>query len=279
MAIFVRTVRALFKRPFIIVFWSLVMLVYYLVDYNVSRVLLHFTERGEENILESIIHFLQFILNFLTDSKAVPSIILYFLAFIFVASIPVGLILSGYLYIVDNTVAGKQKVKGEFFQGIRKHFIRVWFITFRVMIYSSLFVIFILVASVPAIIITKSVAAGKIEMAALAVFIDVVSVCVLFFGSVFFRTYMFFWYPAALICGKKAFKKGKVLVDAYFWRLAARFLVLDVIYVLFLSTAITINNLFILFLVSWVFASIYFSFLITYIFTAFRVFRARTKTR
>jgi len=277
MAVFINTVRALLKRPFIIIFWSVAALAYYLVDYNITRVLLHFEGAEETNILDSLIHILQFVFNFITDTKTLLPAVIYFIGFAFLLSVPAGLFLSGCFYVINNTVAGKKKAKGEFFAGVRKYFIRIWFITFRVLVLGFLFVLFMLVASVPAFIITKSVMAGKSELTAAAVLVDVLTAGVLFFGSVFFRTYILFWYMAAVSGASKPFSTGKKIVDDSFWNLLIRFFILDVTYILSLNVFLKLNNQTVLFILNWIFASIFFSFLITYLFAIFKVLKSRKK--
>ncbi|MGI6778566.1 MAG: hypothetical protein ACOX7R_11330 [Acetivibrionales bacterium] len=277
MTIFINTVRSMFRRPLIVIFWSVLMLIYFFIDMSVSKIVNHFIQADEGSFFEGIIHLLQLVFNFVTKPGTFPLIVFYFLIFVFMASVPTGLVLSGYLNIVNGAVTAKQQSGGEFFGGIGKYFFRIWFITFRVLLFGLIFIIFALVASVPAIIITKAAVEGNSGMTAAAMFVDILTVCVLFFGSVFFRTYAFFWYPVAMDGHKRAFSTAKKLVDVNFWKLVIRFAVFDIIYILFLTIMMNIGSLPLRFAVNWVFASLYFSFFITYIFATYRVIKASKK--
>jgi len=69
-------------------------------------------------------------------------------------------------------------------------------ISFEVILFSILFTIFMLIVTVPAVAITRSFLGGKTELLALTVLFDLITLMVLFFGFMFFRIYMAFWYPA-----------------------------------------------------------------------------------
>jgi hypothetical protein len=270
MVFIVRSIRASFRRPYIIVFWSILALIYCFIDYYVYSIFSRFIQLGYGSSIDNIMHLLQMAFNLAADSETFVSVSIYFLLFIFLLSIPSALILSGFLNVVNNAVYGKKRVKGELIQGVKKHFTRIWLVTLVVLLAAVLFTIFILVASVPAMIIFKAVFDGRNELTGAAAFAGALTAFVLFFGSVFLRIHLLFWYPAVIGKGKRPFTSVRKLAGDKFWPLTARLLAFDVIYAFYMMLSMKISSTFILFIVNWLFISLFFSFFAIYIFVLYR---------
>ncbi|MCX7921133.1 MAG: hypothetical protein N3B21_03790 [Clostridia bacterium] len=271
------------KRPFIILFVGLIMPIFCLAEYFLLTVLFNVTAIGTGNISESIVYALQMMLSFVSNPWVALKGLLYFLLALISGSILVGFVLSGYLNVVNNTLEGKPKINGEFRFGLKKYIYKLSTISFRVILLGLVFMIFMMVATIPALVITRAASMGRPEFTAVAIFIDILTAGVLFFGVMFFRLYVFFWYPAALSFDKNAFLVGKRTVDNYFWKIVSRFVLFDLAFVVFQSLfmyasyRLTIGqgSVFLiagLYTVNWLFKTAFISTLVTYIFSAFKMF-------
>lgn len=271
MVVFRNTVAAICVRPFIILFTGILVFGYCLVDYILSPLKVFFTMglNNEDNILDSLMHFIQLIFNQLSDINTLFRVAGCYFGSLIPASIFIGIILSGCLYIINNAVNRKPRKKREFLAGVKKYFFKISVISFKTLLISTLFIIFMLVASVPAIVITKAAASGKSELAAAATFINVLTFAVLFFGCMFFRTHIFFWFPAAINYKKRPFREGKRLVDAHFWGMVGRLIIFDIIFIMSEYIFISSNQSFLLFIANWIFKTVFLAFFITYIFSLF----------
>ena len=221
-------------------------------------------ENGE--IFQSIISILQWVLKLIVTPKVV---IILFVSVLFI-SLVLGLTLSGCFNILNHFMAKKSKVRGgNFADGVRKYFLRIWGMTFVSLCVCLLFALFILIATVPALIVTKAAMSGKSGMFLTAVLVDLITAGVVFFGVIFFRIYIVFWFPSAMMNDKRAFSTGKRIADIYFWALVRRFLALDILFVLCQFFLINMADSILSFAAKWVFYSIFLAFSITYTFALF----------
>ncbi|MCR4435394.1 MAG: hypothetical protein QHH06_08650 [Clostridiales bacterium] len=287
MATYGDAVRIMFKRPFAILYFSLITLVGCGIGrYNpVSTLLYGFGTFGIGNLLDSILSLIRLSIGFLSKWNTALKAALITLGLLAAVSLLIGLAFSGLLGIINNAVDSKPKFKGELVWGIKKYFSRTAWISFKVLFFSLLFVIFAAVASVPAIMITKAWLGGNSGLLLSAVFFDALTAGVLALGLLFFRAYMFFWYPAALNVGKGAFLRGKRTVDSFFWSFAARLVAVDIAYGVYQFLFIYVQGMMgqqnppnmavnmMLFFVNWIFKTLLFSSLVFYVFLAFKTHR------
>jgi hypothetical protein len=242
-----------------------------------------FNRIGKGNFLESIVYAVQLLFNFVSNTRNAVKDIIIFLIFILVFSLILGIIFSGLFYVVNKALDGGPKTKGEFIRGIRKFAIRLSWVSFRVLISGLLVFIILLIAIIPAVVITRAWLSGKSELVAVVAFLDTLTVGVVFFGVMFFSAYVFFWYPAAVNIKRKTFSAAKYIADNNFWPLVIRILILEIILVVShliltyinvnLSTSNAGNPIFAyaMFIINWVFKTLFFSFFITYIFAYFKL--------
>jgi len=153
---------------------------------------------------------------------------------------------------------------------LRKYFIRVSLISARVTVFGFLFIIFMLVASVPSIVISRAAATDKPELLAAAIFVDILTAGIIFFGLMFFRLYMLYWYPAAINNSGKYFSIGKQTVDRKFWSLTGRFVIFDAVYILFQFLFTLIKDPSVNLIVNWLFRTCFFTCFVIYIFYSYR---------
>lgn len=262
------TVQMIRNRPGVLVIFSMVLLAYSIAGYYnpIPAILLGLSSITSGSVFESVVSYLQILM----DPKIIPVIIVAVVVLTLVASLVIALFLSGYFYSVNNTITGKKKSRGEYAEGLKVYFSRILLITLRVLIFGCIFVVFMMVAAIPAAVVTRAALTGNQEVAFAAVFIDILTIGVLFFGCMFFRAYMFFWYPAALSRDRGFFVAGKRVADRCFWNILKTFLLFDVIFIAFEYAMLKIGNNPGTLVVGWIFRTVFYVLYINYIFITYR---------
>ncbi len=242
MEAFSNAIRVLLKRPSVVCFIGFVVLIFAVLNYHIPvfTIIHGLSTMGEGNMFESLISVLQFVMGYLSNPGIVMAGLAALISLLFILSAILGFLFSGYFNIINNALDNKSKYRGEFATGVRKHFTKISWITFRVLLVAVFLMIYLLVATVPAAIISRTVSIDKPQLIFSAVFIGILTLGVIFFSLMFFRIYVMFWYTAAINQRKKPFTAGKRIADAHFWLIVRRILAFDVVYVivqLFLAAA------------------------------------------
>jgi len=263
----------LIKRPFILIYLSAIMLLLGIIDYNVpsSAVGKIFIGAGNlegGNVSVTIVNVLRIFLGFIFKFTIIFEVILYVLGI----AIVLGIVFSGYLNFVKDAVGDLGGMRRSYASGFKKHYLKIIIMTFVSIILTVVFTLFFIVSSIPAMILTSAAVSGSSEYLIAAIFVDFVTAAVLLFSLMFFRTYIVFWYDAAIKGKKKAFIEGKRIADANFWTMASRLLVLDLTFVASLLFFNLFGNALIVYALKWSFNAIFFSFMITYMFTLIKEF-------
>ena len=289
MGMYLNALAILFRRTFLLLFFGLLMLVVCFVNYYnpIFTIISGLNSIGDSDIFSNIISFLQMLLNFTAEPSMLPGEVLALAVLLVVLSIAAGLLFSGYFYILNNTLDGKPKYRGEFLAGLKKYFFKLTFISFRVFLLGFMLAIFLMVALVPAIIVTKTWMAGRPQLLFPAILLDILTVAVLLFGLMLFRVYMFFWYPACYNTGKKAFITGKRVADSHFWNTVVSVLMFDIVLAGFQAIKAYIGKTTALknvethfpvpglLIINWAFYTFYFASLTVYIFSLFKAYAAQ----
>lgn len=268
MNIFETTAFAVVKRPFIIIMIGILMLLAAVVNAFVPVIamimgIINMTGGG---IFEGILSILQMLIE--------PGVILTFLeilaVFTLVAAIAAGVLLPGYLLMVCDSVVKGNRKRGLFLAGLKKFFFKVFLITIKVILSAAFLAIFLMVAGVPAIIVTKAALTTRPNLMAAAVFIDIVTVGVLFMSLSFFKAYIFMWLLAAVSGLAKPFRAGKSIADNCFWKLALGMLAFDVILAAVIFTIYLSDNQLFRYFAGWIFTSGFFTVFAVYLVQIFR---------
>ncbi len=226
------------------------------------------------------------IIQFLIDTVLVPQtavkIILALVILVVAAALIFGVLLSGYFHILTNAVEGKPKKPGsEFLSGIRKYFLRMVSVNLWTLSSVIIFVIYVIIASVPAAIFIDNALSGDVNIVA-GILLFIVTIIILFFSYAFFRQYIVFWYPSAFVNSKSHFKIAKKISDNNFWTLLSKFIVFDIFLILFdavyvianfsMANAQVVSGLTsnILLIVNIVFKTIYIAVTVCFVFTTFK---------
>ncbi|HHV97301.1 MAG TPA: hypothetical protein GXX37_12675 [Clostridiaceae bacterium] len=266
------TIGVILKRPFIIIFWGVVTLVTTVIGYllPIFRIFFELMTISGSNIFESVMSFIQLVYGYLTNVRIVFIIAVALLLILFSIAVISAILLSGYLFKLNNAVNKKESQKGEFALGVRQYFNKICFMNFSLLSLGVIVLIVMAIASVPALIITSALVGKGQDMLPQVLFVDVLTVFVLFFGLMFFRIYSLFWYPAVINNKEKPFKEARSITNRYFWRIVLVFTIFDIAYIGFRMLFVNLdNNLLFLFL-RWIFSTIFYAMFTTYIFAAFR---------
>jgi len=263
------TIRLMKRRPSALLFIGVVMLVYAIIDsYNpILPIFLGLGSITEGGISEGILSVLQFMI----DPEIIPMIILLIFCVSGIGAVVLGFVFSGYCYTINNGIAGRKKFKGELIAGLKKYFLKLTWISFRVIFIGILLIIFLLVASVPAVIITNAADISEPKLLAAALLIDVITVGVIFLGSMYFRIYMFFWYPAAVNQAERPFTAGVRAANRDFWGITGRFLTFDIFFIVAAFILLNINSSLYRIIGTWIFGTLYVVLFSAYIFFAFKI--------
>lgn len=268
MNILTTAVRACIRRPFIIIFFSLLMLVYMAVNsYNpiipLAIGLMSITGSG---LFESVVSALQAILN----PAFIPILLLVLIGLALVVSLLAGLLMPGLMHILDTTLRGREKEHGEYRHALAKLFGRIFLMTLRATVITEALGIFLMVGCVPAAVVTRAAFSDKPDLLMAAVFVDILTVIVLFFGLMFSRAYIFFWYPAAIRGERKPFQAGKKHADENFWGIAGRLFVFDIVFAIFQVFIYLLINATAQFIVGWLFGTVFLTCLMVYVFDSYK---------
>ncbi|NMB96302.1 MAG: hypothetical protein GYA02_06785 [Clostridiaceae bacterium] len=266
------TIGVILKKPFVIIFWGVMMLITTLMGYMlpIFRILFEFGTIGSSNLFETLMSLIQLIYSYLSDVRIVAICVIALLLILFSIAVIGAVLMSGYLYKLHNVVNRKESHKGEFSYGVRQYFNRICLMNFSLLVIGLIVFIIMTVASVPALVITSaSIGKGR-EMLPQVLFVDVLTGFVLFFGMMFFRIYASFWYPAAISNKEKPFKNARSITNRHFWKIVVVFTIFDVIYIAFQVLFVKVDNSLLLLVLKWFFTSVFYALFTTYIFAAFK---------
>lgn len=275
--------RILFRRPVLLLVLAVIMFLYCILEYNILLpVIFSFFAIGTGNFLESAMSFIQLIFRVIISPEMLTFGLLFLAGALIAASMAAAALFAGLFNIVNNVLDKKPKFKGEFVFGLKKHFLSLFTINLRVGLFSMLLTIFIMIACVPAIAATRAAAQDKPELVMGAAIVDVITFLVVFFCLLFYRSYILFWYPAALKFKRKTFSHGKRFVDSNFWRIAGRIVGYDIAFLLLGGLLLTgklalmhemdmnFALMFALLVLDWIFKTVFSGIVIVYIFSFFK---------
>lgn len=270
------------KRPSVLLLTALISIVVCVFEYFFMTLFYGITMFKTGSPFDDYVNIIQFVINAVSVPETAVKIILVLAIAVVSASLILGLIFSGCFNILYNAVQGKEKKAGsEFVHGVKKYFLRMISLNLWTICAVFIFVIYVLIATIPAAIVVDNSISGTMNPLA-GVVLSIITAIVLFFSYTFFRQYIAFWYPSAIAYEKSHFKMAKKVSDRNFWPLLSKFIAFDIILVLFdilyiianftlANTQVvsgTINT--ILIVVNIVFKTIVFAILICFVFSSFK---------
>lgn len=282
-----RAVKVLSDNPCILLFPAAVSLIWSIV--LVSTPILHFlgdifgnvsraASAGEffASLFNNILVLLQIVL-----SGRMLSLRLLMIAggILSVVSIFEGAFLSGFICALDAAAGGEKKIISNFGKGVRADFLRVTAQMIIANVFIVLYLIVMVFCSIPLVLLVYSVLLGKPELLFHTVTIGILTVFVIVMGSLFLRVNMFAWVYLGIIRGGGLFSyysSGNRIDDRTFWRLAVRFLIMDVVSIAYITAifafklstmkvipleGVTFGGV-LLFILNWTFSAFYIFFII-----------------
>ncbi|MCX7747886.1 MAG: hypothetical protein N2645_13505 [Clostridia bacterium] len=223
--------KLMFRRPSGILLVGFVLFGICLAEYMVlSMFFSMFGSINAGNGLESFVSFIQHIVNPIIHKAHI--LVPVILGGLVLVALLAGIVLAGYSNILNRLLNREPKEKREISKGIKKYFLTFSIKSFVVLMASVLFGVFMMVSTVPAIVMTRAVYGGRSSLLAASVVFDILTLMVLFFGFMFYRIYILFWYPSTMNSRKWAFLKGKKVADKAFWKILRMFLFFDVLFII-----------------------------------------------
>ena len=282
MGTFKNAVHLLTKRPSILILTIILSSIICVVENLFITLFYGITMFKTGSPFDDYINIIQFVIDTILVPQTAVKIIMALVVLIVAVALIFALLLSGYFNILNNTVQGKNKTnESEFIAGIKKYFLRMISLNLWTLCAAVLFVIYVLVASIPAAIFIDNAFNGTINIIA-GILLFIITILVLFFSFAFIRQYLVFWYPAAMIYDKNHFKIAKKISNSNFWTLLSKFIVFDVIILVFDSiyviTSFSLANAQIvsgatsniLLFVNIIFKTIYIALIVCFVFYSFK---------
>lgn len=262
------TALAVIKRPFILVLIGILMLAAAVFNafIPIMAMIIGILNMTGGGLFDSALSILQLLI----DPSNLPAILITLAILTIIFSLMAGLLLPGYLMIVEDSLKRGEKTVGLFSNGIKTYFFKFFLMTLNASLFTVLFALFLLIAAVPAIIVTRAVITSKPELMIAAVFIDILTIGVFFICLSFFKAYIFMWYTAAAKGEKHPFKVGKSIADRQFWSLATRLLGFDLVFGVAFYLIYTSEIQLLRYVLGWVFATAFFTTLTVFIVKTYR---------
>jgi len=272
------------RHPATIIYMAFAALAIVIVDYYnpMTGLVVSLSEFRTDNVFDSIIYLLQFIL-----SPAILFKLLIYTPVILVSLVIVfTLVFTGYFYLISKHINDEKGGKKEYFTGLRKYFLKIFSISLISISAFVVFTFFAFMCSIPAIIVNRSFFEGRSELLYPMLFMNLITLFSLFFSFTFLRAYICFWYPSAFNNKSKPLIKAKHTVDERFWRIMGTLILFDLIFIIVKSSLVYAEYfvfkadtyaIIMLLVIEWLFYTWYFSFLTVYVFTAFARYRQYDK--
>ncbi len=260
---------SLYKRPLIIFVIGMTAFVIALLNHfnPIIPIITGLGAIGTSNFFSSAISLLQY----LWEPGIIVKAIMILIAGSIAAALLLSSFLSGSLNMIGNSAADRPVAKGEFVSGLRKNFWRLVTINIRIFLVYSVYLMLVSVVVVPSLALTRAATGSRPQMLIAAIFVDVLTVFVLFFSFMFLRIYTLYWFPAVYGRFRNAFISAKRIADSNFWRIVRAFLCFDIAFILFhlLAGQISPGAAALSFFLKWLFNTLFFSTYISYIFNTF----------
>ncbi len=261
-------VDAVMKQPLIIVIISIVMLI--LVMFNmfipVMATVVGIVNMTKGGFFDSVLAVMQILI----EPRTVLIVLISLLLFTCIISVVIGLLLPGYLLIVNEGLSKKTTGRRLLTKGIKKYFLKFFLISLKSTLFTTALAVIILVSSVPAIVITRVAFLSRPNLMPVAIFIDLLTVFVIIFCLSFYSTYTYMWYIASLTASKKPFLTGKAIADRCFWKIAMGLLLFDVVFVLGIFAVYMIDIQLLRYIMGWIFTTCFFTTLAVFLMKNFR---------
>lgn len=271
MKLFTKAVRVLIKKPFLVVYVSVIVLIAAVINRlnPVVPLLSGFIKAGDADFFQNAISFLQYIVK----PGVWPYTLLIMASTSIIISILAGLLLPGWMCVMNFPSSGRGSGIKDFFTGLRENFLKTIVVTLKLNLLFFIFVLYIIIAFVPLMIILRAPIFNSLDVLVVSVFVVVLTIAVLYLAVMFFRINTMFWLPALANGSGKPFVTGKRTADKHFWKLSFVMFVFDMVIITVEAALSYFTDSIYVFAVNWIFISIAVSIYSAYIFVAFKYYK------
>ncbi|MDD4189494.1 MAG: hypothetical protein PHX37_05355 [Eubacteriales bacterium] len=271
MKLFLKAVAVLIKKPFLIIYVSVIVLIAAVVNRlsPVFPLLKGFIETGDADFFQNIITFLQY----LVKPDVWPYAILIIAGISAAASILAGVLLPGWMSVMNLSASGMNSGIKDYFAGLRENFLKTVIAALKYTFISFILALFVAIALVPLMIILRAPIFSRLEVLAVSVFIVALTLVILYMAAMFFRINTIFWLPALANGSGMPFMSGKRTADRHFWKLSLAMFIFDLAIIAVETGLSYFPDSIYVFSANWIFLSIAASVYYAYIFVAFKYYR------
>ena len=233
--IVLNSIKVMLKKPTMFIYMAVMISMFLVIDYFYRfSVLISLLIKSLK--LGDIVPMLQLFIQPTIFTKA----LLVIVVFLLLISMILALFFSGLFSKLTNSLYNKKNLRENFFKSIKKYYLKTTWTFIRTGIILIMSILALLIASVPAIIVSIAAYNSGDIYIILAIVIDVISAFILLLVFYFIKMYLIFWFPSMLNY-KKSFKIARMVVNKNFWKIIYNFIATDVI--LFFGITITIISL------------------------------------
>ncbi len=273
----------LLKRPSLILIMGLPTFLLSFFEYNIILpALFGIAVFSKGDFFMAGMSVLQSIFGIMCSQGGFVKMLAVFMAVVIFSSIVVPLIFSGYAGLLNNIIDGKPHAKRELVESVKLYFKRFFIISIKAVPIVLVLIIMFVVTLIPGMVITWSVFNGKSWLAIPSAVVDLITIFVLFFGCLFLRIYILFWFPASASMPDNSFKRGRDFSNSNFWVITKKILLFDVgfiivqpvliaaeLYIMSFHDKISVLLLAVC-IAGWIFRTILFGSFVAYIFSFYK---------
>lgn len=138
---------------------------------------------------------------------------------IFVISLLIAILLSGYSNVLLSAVNGKEKRKGEFAAGIKKSILKITLFLFCLIVLTVVFYFLVIYSVIPAVSMLMMFFDGNTGVMFTMLVLSILSVAVVLLAIIFYGMYFSYILPSITEFRKGGFKAGISMTNTYCWYL------------------------------------------------------------
>lgn len=269
------------RKPKIFLYSAAGVLLYCLVEYNVIfPIFMGISKMGMGNFIDYLQYFFRIILEGFSALENNRNWITVIALVLVLGGGIISVFVSGYFNIINSFLDGEDAT---FWCGVKKYFVRIYRIFISIFIFSLIFFLFCSIVAIPAIVLSR-LSISRENLMTLSTILSFVTIVVITFQVLVFRLYSLFWIASGFNYDRSIFKVGKIIADRSFWEVFLRIFIVDLVFIVIQAMMINLNNMYmlqeqntwvgsgLLFVLNWLFKSVFFTIFVTYILVVFKMY-------